>query len=872
MDSTNRSRSTVPTLVRPRLFEILSRPSALTMVCAPAGFGVRTLLTTWLQHNHSGTPPTTWVPPPSTPYDHDRYWSAVLDAVHTAGIAPRSFPRHPGPRSSDAADTFVELFGALREECVLVLERPDTFSGPVSEFAECLSRLARVSPRPTILVTVAPASPWSEVLGGIVDTQVSAEDLLFTEAEVVDLCRSAGLAQPKIMGRRIHAVCDGIPRWVSKTVDMAGRYSGPVVDAHGRPAAELIGMVAADLDSMLGTLGADLERELARTLAPARTLSEPLAQELLPTAQSVSEILTDTYRAGLLVPAESSDQHRYWRFPVLVRQALLDLARKADPEHLESVLTLLARRALSNNDPASAARYAADAGDWPLALDICEQHWVTMVIGNIDQLREILDSVPEQYLQDRPSVKAGKSVFVGLLAQAPILGPSLPASDTELLDLADSPTVTSSIHVATVQSIGLRVAGRYRDAVNLTRRIVTLATAALDQQPELVHAQLPVLRLQWALTFQLAGADFDAISEFMSAYRGAVAEGIDFAARNSAGNLALLWAMTGHAPRAHAWLAREVDFGDGGEALAPMVRMGGSLATALTSLDRLDLATATAALDTLGEPSHREELWAYIAYVQAQCALLHDGAYAGLMQLQRLAAERRVQCSPSSFATVLITAARVDLHLALGQGNLAATTVADAVLNHPLLVLASARVALYTGCPDETLEIVTRSLSSEAGSPREHIEGLLIRAAAHHKLGDVEVAADCWRTACALAEQSDCYRPFTTVSLRLRRALADATGIAPTLDIDRSVFPETVHHVQLTAREHSVLSCMARGLSQQQIADEQFVSANTVKSQMRSLYRKLGAHSKAEALATARKLRLLETDTSTPQPESDHSP
>ncbi|NLU61727.1 helix-turn-helix transcriptional regulator [Rhodococcus sp. HNM0563] len=796
----------------------------------------------------------------------------MLDAVHTAGIAPRSFPRHPGPRSSDAADTFVELFGALREECVLVLERPDTFSGPVSEVAECLSRLARVSPRPTILVTVAPASPWSEVLGGIVDTQVSAEDLLFTEAEVVDLCRSAGLAQPKIMGRRIHAVCDGIPRWVSKTVDMAGRYSGPVVDAHGRPAAELIGMVAADLDSMLGTLGADLERELARTLAPARTLSEPLAQELLPTAQSVSEILTDTYRAGLLVPAESSDQHRYWRFPVLVRQALLDLARKADPEHLESVLTLLARRALSNNDPASAARYAADAGDWPLALDICEQHWVTMVIGNIDQLREILDSVPEQYLQDRPSVKAGKSVFVGLLAQAPILGPSLPASDTELLDLADSPTVTSSIHVATVQSIGLRVAGRYRDAVNLTRRIVTLATAALDQQPELVHAQLPVLRLQWALTFQLAGADFDAISEFMSAYRGAVAEGIDFAARNSAGNLALLWAMTGHAPRAHAWLAREVDFGDGGEALAPMVRMGGSLATALTSLDRLDLATATTALDTLGEPSHREELWAYIAYVQAQCALLHDGAYAGLMQLQRLAAERRVQCSPSSFATVLITAARVDLHLALGQGNLAATTVADAVLNHPLLVLASARVALYTGCPDETLEIVTRSLSSEAGSPREHIEGLLIRAAAHHKLGDVEVAADCWRTACALAEQSDCYRPFTTVSLRLRRALADATGIAPTLDIDRSVFPETVHHVQLTAREHSVLSCMARGLSQQQIADEQFVSANTVKSQMRSLYRKLGAHSKAEALATARKLRLLETDTSTPQPESDHSP
>ncbi|UTX54615.1 helix-turn-helix transcriptional regulator [Leucobacter aridicollis] len=55
----------------------------------------------------------------------------------------------------------------------------------------------------------------------------------------------------------------------------------------------------------------------------------------------------------------------------------------------------------------------------------------------------------------------------------------------------------------------------------------------------------------------------------------------------------------------------------------------------------------------------------------------------------------------------------------------------------------------------------------------------------------------------------------------------------------------------LTGRELEVLRLLARGLSRQEISDTLFVTLNTLKSQLRSVYKKLGASSKEEALRKA---------------------
>ena len=61
----------------------------------------------------------------------------------------------------------------------------------------------------------------------------------------------------------------------------------------------------------------------------------------------------------------------------------------------------------------------------------------------------------------------------------------------------------------------------------------------------------------------------------------------------------------------------------------------------------------------------------------------------------------------------------------------------------------------------------------------------------------------------------------------------------------------------LSERELEVLRLMAAGLSNRDIADKDVVSINTVKTQVKSIYGKLGAHNRDDAILAARELGLL---------------
>ena len=61
----------------------------------------------------------------------------------------------------------------------------------------------------------------------------------------------------------------------------------------------------------------------------------------------------------------------------------------------------------------------------------------------------------------------------------------------------------------------------------------------------------------------------------------------------------------------------------------------------------------------------------------------------------------------------------------------------------------------------------------------------------------------------------------------------------------------------LTQREREVLERLARGASYADIAADLVLSANTVKTHVASLYAKLGAGRRSDALATARTYDLL---------------
>jgi LuxR family maltose regulon positive regulatory protein len=61
----------------------------------------------------------------------------------------------------------------------------------------------------------------------------------------------------------------------------------------------------------------------------------------------------------------------------------------------------------------------------------------------------------------------------------------------------------------------------------------------------------------------------------------------------------------------------------------------------------------------------------------------------------------------------------------------------------------------------------------------------------------------------------------------------------------------------LTTREQDVLELLARGLSNAEIAERLIVTVGTVKTHIKSIYGKLGVHSRTQALARAREVGLL---------------
>lgn len=57
--------------------------------------------------------------------------------------------------------------------------------------------------------------------------------------------------------------------------------------------------------------------------------------------------------------------------------------------------------------------------------------------------------------------------------------------------------------------------------------------------------------------------------------------------------------------------------------------------------------------------------------------------------------------------------------------------------------------------------------------------------------------------------------------------------------------------VGLSDREHQVLSLIAQGLSNDQIAAREYITVNTVKTYIRTAYRKIGVHTRSQAVVWA---------------------
>jgi len=194
------------------------------------------------------------------------------------------------------------------------------------------------------------------------------------------------------------------------------------------------------------------------------------------------------------------------------------------------------------------------------------------------------------------------------------------------------------------------------------------------------------------------------------------------------------------------------------------------------------------------------------------------------------------------------------------------------------LLLARARVHLAQGDNHGALAVIRPFLDPAAdGSCQvtlyDRVCALVAAAVAARRLGQTEVAADQLTSALSLAEPGGMYRPFLDGGAAARSALTvlirpvshTAAFAARTLQRfelapatpGRGPGQPASSPVPLTSSELAVLRFLPSHMTNQEIAEALFLSINTVKTHLRSVYRKLAVTTRRQAIARAGKLGLL---------------
>jgi LuxR family maltose regulon positive regulatory protein len=158
-----------------------------------------------------------------------------------------------------------------------------------------------------------------------------------------------------------------------------------------------------------------------------------------------------------------------------------------------------------------------------------------------------------------------------------------------------------------------------------------------------------------------------------------------------------------------------------------------------------------------------------------------------------------------------------------------------------------------------------------AATLRDRVTALVTAAVAARRAGTDAEAGALLEEALTIAEPHDLFRPFLDGGGAVHSAIAlliapasPAAGFATRVHerfvcqpSARAGGPPVGEVAALTASELAVLRLLRSYMSNQEIADTLFLSVNTVKTHLRSVYSKLGVSSRREAVERGSRLRLL---------------
>lgn len=837
--SVARARSEVPRaqndlITRPRLTAALENDFPLTVVRGACGSGKTVAMAEWARETASHV---VWVT-----VEQDAASSAflardVLRALVRQGCG--SFTEDALERPWKAVTESLEGVGT---PLVIVL---DDAAHLTRESAFDVCRVVAGAPGVRLIVATNRRSPFdSDGLDLVIErTVITPDDLMFDVEEI-----SRALDVQPGMASDIGRATGGFPavvhaaarRDLSVPTETMVEVAAAAVEDYMRSRIESSGFEPAALASLTRMSVADaVDPGLARTLT-----GDPDAARLLDDAEAFG------------FGHWSSDAAPLFVFTPVARLLLRRELRRSYAAELPRLQRAAVDGALRRRAPAEALRLAVEQDDLALASRVIMMSWNHLLENDGKTVVRLFGRMPLSRLKEEPLVAM-------ILAICFIASKLRRIRGLQLLQVAISAansrrnglTAIERVYIWAAESAALRLIGMPERAGHVALRALSLFEETPESEWEAYADEIPLLCTHLGISLYYGGHRSTAIEWFD--YAASLGAAHDM--RRALHSIALLsgiHALNGDMPEARHYvdLIRQAKWhqeqSDGYRGTFYRV------AEALLAVEEHDIESAREHVRVFGPHRATSEHWIVMAQAEAWVALHEGRAAAGLEQLESFVRLRGREAI-STHARQALSRSRALLQLAAGDLSAAKHTLQrDAAPDMFGTVLERSRLALAEDRASDALRMLEQTRLS-AATARQRAEAATVQSAAlHHTAG----AAAARTMADALGNQLEDRRLTTPVTLLspedfrlLRDSLDDRLVSLP----EAAVLPSISARPRLSSRERVVLRALASGSSLQAIAADLNVSQNTLKTQLRSIYRKVDAANRSEAVENAARHGLL---------------
>ncbi|MEE4545163.1 LuxR C-terminal-related transcriptional regulator [Streptomyces sp. V4-01] len=867
----------------------------LILVNGPAGAGKTLCVADWLAQDPLPWP-TAWLTLERGDAAPGLFWSYVLEALRHHGVP---LPREIGsPARADAVDRamLARLAAYLQgrtEPVLLVLDEFDRADArEVADQLEFVLRHAGDGLRLLLVSRTEPLLPLHRRRAADEIADIRAADLAFTARETALLLARHGLGAGHEAALLLTRRTEGWAAGVRLCALAMGQSHDPCAFLADFEAGH-----SAVADFLLGEVLAGQPDETQELLLRTSILDRvhPDLADALTGRGEAARILAGLERANAFV---TSVGHSWYRLHPLFAE-ILRVHLGARHPGIEQDLHRTTARWLSEAGQLDAALgHAAAAGDWEFAAGrFIDGLGIGQLFTGLDtqRLDDVLSRMPPHVRGQAPDmIRAARS-----LARYDV-GPGL----AHLRRAEQAEQAEQAARAAGSAAPGGHRGDRAPDrvAVRLSLALLrvtaggllgsadTAEAAAVEAEafgnalpPEQLrrHPELPALLLTSLGAAELWAGRLDTATEALSAAAGTADLPVTVSPRHEAlGRIAMIDFLRGWPARAETAARAAIAVAEQG-GLPPARRSGvAHLVLAAVAVDRDELDAARAGLcRAAASPGARHDpvVISGIALLNSRLLLAHGDPQGSLRALSG-ADDRSPVGVRSPWVRARLALAAAAAHLAQGRPRdaLAALERADpTATGTPECALLAARARLAVGDAAaaagildalDTPDSVARDPSDRSEGPTITVRTLLARAEAAERAADAVTARDLAVRALDAARPERLRRPFLEAGPWLARALRghpvpDDPWLPPAIVGRRpGAAPDGARPVvvePLSDREYEVLRCVAQMKSTEEVAEELFLSVNTVKSHLKSIFRKLCATRRGEAVRRARELDLL---------------